>query len=103
MTNSTNPSNSLSTEERILRKMKKVLTRIIKETAKPPGEQHPLSDACINDMRECLFLVSSREQQLARDDGRLMHQRPRYADESPAQSTVVITLDQIKGKGNGSA
>jgi len=79
-----------------------VLTRIIKETATPPGEQHPLSAACINDMRECLFLVSAREQQLVRDDGRSTGQRPRYANDLPAQGTFVVTLDQIKRKGKES-
>jgi len=102
MTNGLKSGDSLSTEERILRVMRKVLTRIIKETATPPGEQHPLSAACIKDMRECLFLVSAREQQLVRDDGRSMDQRPRYANDLPAKGTFEVTLDQIKRKGKKS-
>ena len=85
-------------EERILRAMKQVLTRVIKETATPPQMRHPLSNRCIEDMRQCLVLISAREQELAKATGRTMDQRPRYADEPKAQDPVVVPLDQIKRK-----
>ena len=87
-------------EERILRVMKQVLTRVIKETATPPHQRHPLSARCLEDMRQCLLLISAREQELAKAAGRKMDQRPRYADEPRAQGPVVVPLDQIKRKGD---
>jgi len=48
-----------SKEARILRAVKRVLTDIIKDTASPPGTKHPLSDGTIQNMRECLALISA--------------------------------------------
>lgn len=88
----------LSKEDRILSAMQKVLTRIIKETATPPGIRHPLSEGCINDMRECLVLITSRKQELAEDAGRSSGARPRYIDESRSQGPVSVSIEQIKHK-----
>ncbi len=89
---------SVSKEERILRMMKAVLTRIIKETATPPSLKHPLSKGCIEDLRDCLVLISRREQELAEAAGRSMDQRPRYIDEAKPQEPVVVPLSQIGRK-----
>ncbi len=85
-------------EERILYAVKKVLTRVIRETATPPGLKHPLSEACIQDMRDCLVLIASREQELARAAGRSSDERPRFSDESRSRDTVVIPISQIQRK-----
>lgn len=94
----TSENQSLSKEERILLVMQKVLTRVIKETATPPGLKHPLSEDCIRDMRECLVLISSRRQELAKDAGRASSARPRYIDEPRSQGPVSVPIDQIKHK-----
>ncbi len=93
-----NENQSLSKEERILAAMQKVLTRVIKETATPPGLKHPLSQACIDDMRACLVLISARTQELAKNAGRPSSARPRYIDEPVSRGPASVPIDQIKRK-----
>jgi hypothetical protein len=78
----------LSTEERILQAVKMTLASVIKDTATPPGMRHPLSDATIEDLRQCLALISARERELAQAAGRESGARPRYTDEPPKESVV---------------
>lgn len=91
----------LSKEERVLRVMREVLTKIIRETATPPGLKHPLSKECIEDMRQCLFLISARETELKQDRGDAMAGRPRYADEPRPQGPTEISIDLISRKPKG--
>lgn len=81
-------------EEAILQAVKKVLTDVIKDTATPPGMRHPLKDNTIRSMRDCLVLISDREQELAAQAGRSMDMRPHFTDEPKARGDVVIPLDQ---------
>lgn len=78
-------------EERILAMMKKVLTSVAKDTASEPGLKHPLSDHTIRGIRECLIMITAREQELAREHGRDTSARPRFIDEP--KSEVVVPLD----------
>ncbi len=87
---------SLSKEERILRAVKFTLTGIIKDTATPPGMRHPLSDETLVNLRDCLALISEREQELAEQTGQPSAQRPRFTDEPSARTDVVIPLDQLR-------
>ena len=83
----------LTKEERILRSVKGIITQVIKETATPPGMAHPLSEDTIRDMRECLLLISNREQELADEHGRDTSMRPRFRDEPrQADEAVVVPL-----------
>jgi hypothetical protein len=79
----------LSKEERILQAMKLTLAGVIKDTATPHGMRHPLSDATIQDLRQCLALISARERELAQAAGRSAGARPRYADEPGREDTVI--------------
>ena len=88
----------VSKEERILRAVKMTLTGVIKDTATAPGMKHPLSDDTITDLRNCLALISSREQELAEAAGRAMDMRPHFTDEPRPQGDVVVSLDSIKRK-----
>jgi hypothetical protein len=81
----------LTTEERILRVMKSVLTSVAKDTATEPGLKHPLSTQTIRDIRECLMMITVREQELAKEFNRNTNARPRFIDEP--QSEVVVSLD----------
>ena len=86
-----------SPEQRILRAVRKVITRVARETATPPEMRHPLSQQCREELRQCLILISSRERELAG----LSTARPRYVDEPPADVTqppqpVVVPLTDIK-------
>lgn len=81
-------------EELILQAVKKVLTDVIKDTATPPGMRHPLKDDTIRAMRDCLVLISDREQELAATAGRSMDMRPHFTDEPRKRDNVVIPLEK---------
>jgi hypothetical protein len=83
-----------SVEERVLRAMKHLLTRIIRETATPPGTRHVLSNDALEEIRDCLFLISTRERDLAEAAGRPMMDRPHYTDEPREPGPTVIPLDR---------
>jgi hypothetical protein len=82
-------------ETRILRAVKRVLTDVIKDTASPPGTKHPLSDATIENMRQCLALIAARERELAQEAGDPMSARPRFTDE-PDKGPAVVPLSSVK-------
>lgn len=82
---------ALTKEERVLAMMKNVLTSIAKDTAPQPGIKHPLSEHTIQGIRECLMMITAREQELAREFGRDTSARPRFIDEP--KSEVVVPLD----------
>ena len=90
----------LSMEERILRAVKRTLANVVRDTATPHGMRHPLSDATIEDLRQCLALISARERELAQAAGRDTSARPRYADE-PASEKQVIKLVRKPGDKDG--
>jgi hypothetical protein len=75
--------------------MKRVLTDIAKETFTKPGYKHPLSDNTIQNIRDCLSLISAREIELREEDGRGSNMRPRYSDEP--EKSVVVPIDSVKG------
>lgn len=88
-----------SKEELILRTVKQALTGVIKDTATQPGMIHPLSESTIDQLRNCLMLISEREKELAEAAGRPMSQRPHFTDERKAAADVVIPISAI-GKRN---
>lgn len=88
-------SEQASKEERILVVMKRVLTNVIKDTTTPPGMKHPLSDSTIENIRDCLGLISSRESELKQEAGRVS-EKPYFVDEP--QKNVVVSVDSIKKK-----
>jgi hypothetical protein len=90
----------LTTEERVLRAMKRVLTSVAKDTATEPGLKHPLSQQTINEIRECLLLITSREQELAKLYSRDTSARPRFIDEPKSEVVVPLDPDAMK-KGIG--
>lgn len=78
-----------SMEARILQAVKLTLANVIKDTATPHGMRHPLSDATIEDLRQCLALISARERELARAAGKAPGGKPRFADELASEKSVV--------------
>lgn len=78
-----------SMEERILQAVKMTLSGVIRDTATPHGMRHPLSDRTIEDLRQCLALISARERELAGTAGRPVGARPRYADEPGNEAQVI--------------
>ena len=89
----------LSMEERILQAVKLALANVIKDTATPHGMRHPLSDGTIQDLRQCLALISARERELAEAAGRPKSGRPRFTDE-PAREEKPIHFHQKKPPGD---
>ncbi|MFO7604043.1 MAG: segregation and condensation protein A [Gammaproteobacteria bacterium] len=83
----------LSKEEQVLKMVKRVLTDVAKDTYTKPGLKHPLSDQTIMSMRDCLALISAREQELAQEAGRPSTAKPRYIDEP--RNRVVVSIDSL--------
>lgn len=84
-------SKSENIEYRILVAMKTTLTGVVKDTAVPAGHRHPLSDATIEDIRQCLMLISAREQELLAEAGEIANMVPRFTDEPQAATVVPIS------------
>ncbi|SCZ51711.1 hypothetical protein [Thiohalomonas denitrificans] len=87
-----------SKEEQILRAVKRVLTEVIKDTATEPGIKHPLSENTVNGLRDCLILISQREQELAAENDRPMDMRPQFKDGPKPQGDVVVPIESLKKK-----
>ena len=82
-------------EKRILVAMRKTLSNVVKDvTPSSSALKSPLSDATIEDIKMCFGLISAREQELAKEAGVEIKDRPQYPDE-PNQSNVV-SLDSLK-------
>lgn len=88
--------NEFSKEEQIIKAMKSVLTMVARDTHTKPGLKHPLADETIYAIRDCLALISAREQELAKENGRESNMRPRYVDEP--KKSVVVSIDSIGGR-----
>ncbi len=89
-----NDQGSAEKEMRILKAMKQTLTVIIKDTTTKPGLKHPLSELTQEDIRQCLMLLSAREQELLADCNITADMKPGFIDE-PAD-TVVVPISDIK-------
>ena len=96
MSTEDNADSKPSREQLILRSVKLVLTQVAKDTATEPGMQHPLSEQTIQDIRNCLVLISARERELVELGGGSMDRRPRYTDEPKPAADVVVPIASIK-------
>ncbi len=79
---------NLKNEQRIMIMMRKTLSGIIKDVTPMPGMRSPLRDETVENIRQCLGVISSREQEIAIAMGREIKDRPRFTDE-PQKSHVV--------------
>ncbi len=83
---------SSNKEREIMMVMRKVLTQIVREvTPEHKSLKHPLSDRTIQDIRQCLGLITAREKELADAAGRTVEERPYFVDEPPKTKVVPIT------------
>jgi len=89
-----NDQGSAEKEMRVLKAMKQTLTGIIKDTTTKPGLKHPLSELTREDIRQCLKLLSSREQELLADSNITADMKPGFIDEP--ENTVVVPISDIK-------
>ena len=81
-------------EAKILREMRLILTEIARETAVRRGSQHILSIETMARMRDCLGLISDRENELNKSLGIEMTSRPKLGGDKP--NTVRVKLREIK-------
>ena len=83
-------SEDSSKERQILMVMRKVLAQVVKDTT-PSSKalKHPLSDQTIQDIRNCLGLISARERDLA-DQAGISMEKPHFVDEKPNAEVVSI-------------
>ncbi|MDA0225645.1 MAG: segregation and condensation protein A [Proteobacteria bacterium] len=85
-----------SMELRILAAVRHTLAGVVRDTATPHGMRHPLTDATIEDLRQCLALISARERELAQAAGPVAAARPVFAD-APTGEAKVIQVHPRKG------
>lgn len=82
-------------EKRILVAMRKTLANVVKDvTPSSPTLKSPLSDATIEDIKMCFGLISAREQELAKEVGVDIKERPQYPDDQ--EKSNVVSLDSLK-------
>ena len=86
----------LTIEQRILIAMRKTLGAVIRDVTPPAGMRHPFSEETMEDVRQCLALISAREKELADAQGR-GGERPYYSDEP--QKAQVVPLAGIGRRG----
>jgi hypothetical protein len=85
-------SESSSKEREIMMVMRKVLTSIIRDvTPEHKSLRHPLTEQTVQDIRQCLGLITAREKELADAAGRTTEERPYYVDEPPKTKVVPIS------------
>jgi len=94
-------NDSMNKEREIMMVMRKVLTRIVREvTPEHRSLKHPLSDQTIDDIRQCLGLITAREKELADAAGRTAEERPYFVDEPPKTKVVPIgNIGKVKPSG----
>lgn len=84
----------LQKERDIMMVMRKVLTSIVREvTPEHKSLQHPLSDQTIQDIRNCLGLITAREKELAEEAGITAVERPYYTDQ--VRDSTVVPISNI--------
>ena len=87
-------------EKRILVAMRKTLSNIVKDvTPSSSALKSPLCDATVEDIKMCFGLIAAREQEIAKEAGVELNERPQYVDE-PTKSNVV-SLDSLKSSPKG--
>lgn len=85
----------LKTEQEIMMMMRKALSSVVKDTTPPaPGLSRGISDATVEEIRQCLGRISERERELAEQRGIEVKERPHYVDEP--KTSNVVSIDGLK-------
>ena len=86
-------------EKRILVAMRKTLSSVVRDvTPTSSALKSPLSEATVKDIKMCFGLIAAREQELAKEAGVSIKERPQYPDE--ATKSNVVSLDSLKATTN---
>ncbi len=89
--------NEPNNERRILRAMRKTLTSVIKDATPRPDMPGFLSDNTVEQIRDCLGIISLREKELA-EALELTPAKPMYPDQERTVKQVQI---KTPGKSDG--
>lgn len=90
-----NDSNHFTVEKRILVAMRKTLSNIVKDvTPSSSALKSPLTESTVKDIKMCFGLIAAREQEIAKEAGIELNEKPQYADD--VQKSNVVSLDSLK-------
>lgn len=84
-------SEHFTKEKRVLMAMRKTLGAIVRDiTPSNPAFKSPLSDETVEDIRMCFGLIAAREQEIAKEAGIDIKDRPRFTDDLVEDNVVSI-------------
>jgi len=84
-------------EKRILVAMRKTLSSIVKDvTPASSALKSPLTDATIEDIKMCFGMIAAREQEIAKEAGVELNERPQYTDQEIKSN--IVSLDSLTKK-----
>ena len=88
-------SEHFTKEKRVLVAMRKTLSSVIRDvTPDSTALKSPLTEATVEDIKMCFGLITAREQELAKEAGVELNERPQYPDSQ--KKTNVVSLDSLK-------
>lgn len=79
----------MSMEQRILRAMRKTLASVVRDATPRPGTSSFLSDATVDQIKDCFQLIAARERELAEALG-LTPERPVYPDQPQTSKPIEL-------------
>ena len=82
-------------EKRVLVAMRKTLSSIVKDvTPSNSAIKSPLTEPTIENIKMCFGLIAAREQEIAKEAGVVLNEKPHFTDE--AVTSNVVSLDTLK-------
>ncbi len=88
-------STHFTVEKRILVAMRKTLSNVVKDvTPSSSALKSPLTESTVEDIKMCFGLIAAREQELAKEAGIEINERPQYTDD--VSKSNVVSLGSIK-------
>ena len=82
-------------EKRVLVAMRKTLSSIIKDiTPSSSAIKSPLTNSTVEDIKMCFGLIAAREQEIAKEAGVELNEKPHFTDE--VVTSNVVSLDSLK-------
>lgn len=85
-----------SSEQKILRVMRKVLASVVKDVTPRDGQDNPLTVNTIEEIRDIFGLISVREKELLETLGQISADRPQYPGDKPAAKVIPISVGSLK-------
>lgn len=85
-----------SSEQKILRVMRKVLASVVKDVTPQDGMDNPLTHNTIEEIRDIFGLISVREKELLETLGQMSNDRPHYPGDKPAAKVIPISVGSLK-------